>query len=121
MENNTFRPSVRYIKDIEIYFKNKYVVQVRQNSTIIDIVRWNKPGGGRYKTDWLPFCSKLCKLNSIDSIYQIMRIASRYDLYIIKSRHPEQPPPDIWVRPEKYKWPRKKGKHGNIQTNKNKR
>lgn len=110
MDNNKFVPSVRVINGIEIYFKTKLVVQVRQGSMAINISRWDKPGGGTYVEAWRPFCSKLCHWNRLESIYQVMRLASHYDLMITTAKSPDKPPPDIWIRPTHYIWPAKKPK-----------
>lgn len=105
MNNIKFRPSVRYINGIQIYFKSKTVVQVTSRGYSVDIIRWDKPGGGRYAESWRPFCQKLYHMNSLENIYQIINLANRYELTTIVSRHPVQPPPNIWVRPSKYIWP----------------
>lgn len=104
MQNSKFVPSVRYINDIQIYFCEKTVVQVAQRGVVIDIVRWDKPGGGTYAKAWRPFCVKLCRRNNIENVYQIMALAAKYSLMVIKCRHPRQPPPGIWVRPSRYIW-----------------
>lgn len=105
MKNSKFIPSVRYINGIEIYFKNKTVIQVTSDGYSVDIVRWDKPGGGRYTESWRPFCAKLCRLNSLENIYQIINLATRYGLMVFKARQPVEPPPGIWIRPSKYVWP----------------
>lgn len=118
LKNNKFKPSVRYINGVTIYFKTKTIVQVTGNGMSVDVVRWDKVGGGTYSKAWAPFCEKLRRNNTIVNIYQIMALAGRYSLTMVKTKHPEQPPDDIWVRPSKYIEQRRKNGR-NIQSHKN--
>lgn len=118
MQNSVFKPSVRYLDDLEIYFVTKNSVQVRAQKACISIVRWDKVGGGRYSSAWRPFCQKIQRLNNL-SFHQIINIATSYGLMVFKSRRPIAPPAGIWVRPTIYKYPRKKSPNvRSVQTNK---
>lgn len=104
MKNDKFRPSVRYINGIRIYFKHKTIIQVTQRGYSVSIIRWDKPGGGTYSKSWRPLCRILTQRNDLDSIYQICSLAEKHDLIVISCRHPEDPTEDVWVRPSKYLW-----------------
>lgn len=118
MRNAQFKPSVRYLGNLQIYFVTKASVQVRDKTTCVSIVRWDKIGGGRYAKAWRPFCQKLQRRNEL-SLYKIINLATRYGLMVVSTRHPADPPDDIWIRPSKFIY--KKGKKNgtrSIQTNK---
>lgn len=111
MSKEPFRPSVRYVNGITIWFKDKLDIVVFDDSRAIKISRWASNQKGCYQNQWKPFCEKLYRLNSIKSLWEVTYIANNYDLDVYSVSRSNQVIPDgIMVRPSKYLPQRKTNK-----------
>lgn len=110
MRTGTFTPSVRYVGDITLYFREKNQVHVWNKNGTYFVVR--RPFGAFravYSMAWKPFCERLYRRNTFDSIFTIAQIAARFDLDIVHPHYTVPPtvPPGTMVRPSHYDWGKK--------------
>lgn len=112
--SRVFKPSVRYVNGLCIYFKDKHNVEVSKDGTTIIVTRWLCRKRGDYAKRWQPFVEKLYRTNGLNSIEDIQRLAWQYGLDVLAARKPTQIPRGIFVRKTRYDWRRPRG---DIQTN----
>lgn len=103
-----FRPSVRYVNGLVIYFKSKELVYVEKGKDMVCFMRWFCPKGQIYEKSWKPFCERLCRNNSISTIWQVIALANHYGIESYKPYWPEEIPKKILVRPSVFKEKRNK-------------
>lgn len=106
--DNNFKPSVRYTNGLTLWFKNKREVEVRDGRSRVIISRYFIRQNS-YEKKWKPFCEKLYRLNSLHTIWDVMDLATKYELDMHSSydRIPQPIPDDIWVRPAIYRYQRR--------------
>lgn len=105
MVSRAFVPSVRYINGLRIYFKDKHTVQVSSDGVAINITRWAIKRKGVYEQTWYPFCKKLCRNNNLETIWDVMDIAQKYELDIMSvTGGPDKLPDNVKIRPSKFDW-----------------
>lgn len=95
-----FVPQVRYINNLQIYFKDKYTVVVSQGKLCVLLHRWCKKSYPR----WHSFCRCLQRRNNIRSVYEIIALATKYDVesHTVTTTIRSLPPKGIKVLPERY-------------------
>lgn len=101
MNNNQFKPSVRRVNGITIYFKSKTCIYINDNTYNICVTRWDENSKGVYAKSWKPFCEKLYRTNNFRSVAQIIALAKKYDLAVCSARL-FVVPDDVIVRPSIY-------------------
>lgn len=99
-----FKPSVRYTNGLTIYFRTKNDIMVWDDKLFIKISRYYFPPKNYYKTCWKPLLEKLYRNNSLETVWDIAKLANRYEAVVSRPRSPGPPPipEDILVRPSKY-------------------
>lgn len=95
-----FRPSVRRIGKIEIYFRNKGTVAV--NSPNGSVVFINVGTANFYRDSWKPFTEKLKRRNNLVSLFDIIDISAKYGVPSVSPRHRPKVPTDIYRHPSRY-------------------
>ncbi len=77
---NSFEPAFRKVHGILIYFKDKHTVVVSQGNTCILFHRWHDRERSSYEHSWKPFCRAMQKYNTLFSIYDITKLAEKYEV-----------------------------------------
>lgn len=84
-----FERGVREIGGMVILFQSKEAVYIKlPSSSVVIIHRWGDRSKGRYKEAWKPFTNYLKFTKRIDSIYDIIGMANKYELGFISSTRP---------------------------------
>ena len=102
VSNSTFKPSVRYIRDLCIYFKDKETVYVSDGKTAVLFDRWFDDDIGFYSECWKPFCRVLLRRDSFKTIYDIYRVASFYGIHSVPTTKSVEIPSGIKIHAESY-------------------
>lgn len=98
---NAFRPSVRHVRDLEIYFRSRSTVAVNSPNGTITFI--NVGTRNFYRNHWKPFTEKLRRRNNLCSIFDIMDIAARHGIPSISPRvQPAKVPHGIYEHPSRY-------------------
>jgi len=95
------------VGDITLYFREKNQVHVWNKNGTYFVVR--RPFGAFravYRMAWKPFCERLYRRNTFDSIFTIAQIAARFGLDIVHPHYTVPPtvPPDVTVRSAYFDW-----------------
>ena len=98
-----FKPAIRVVGDITIFFYSKEAIHVnyRKTGTKIIYQRWFEKRRGFYSASWKPFCHMLKYSNSL-TIESIGLAAARYGVAAIHSGRDMIPPEDVVIYPSKH-------------------
>lgn len=105
VKREEFKPAVRVVGDITIFFYSKEAIHVNFKKAGIKIIyqRWFEERRGFYSASWKPFCHMLKYSNSL-TIESIGLAAARYGVAAIHSGREMIIPEDIMTYPEVHQY-----------------
>ena len=98
-----FQPATREIGKMTVYFRDKYTTVVFVGSLTIVFHRWFDRRRGNYRSNWQPFTQILKQRNTIDDIYEIYRLAERYNVEHLIASEKYEIPQDIRKLPRVFR------------------
>lgn len=112
--NRAFKPSVRYVNGLCIYFRDKYNVEVSKDGQAIVVTRWLCRNRNDYAKRWQPFVEKLYRTNGLRNLIDIECLAWKYGLDVLVARKPTPAAKGVFIRKTKHDW---RKPNGSVQTN----
>lgn len=70
---------VRYIGELTIYFRDKDAILISDGKNLLLCERWFE-GRGFYSQSWRPFAETLAHNNSLETIADTLRLATKYGI-----------------------------------------
>lgn len=74
-----FQPTIRYIGDVVVFFRDKHTVIVKQGSTMAVFHRWFERHQNDFQNSWRPFCRALLHNQKL-TLYECYRLANKYEV-----------------------------------------
>lgn len=71
-----FQPTIRYVGDVVVFFRDKHTIIVKQGSTMVIFHRWFERHTNDFKQSWQPFCRALMSNKKL-SLYECYRLANK--------------------------------------------
>ena len=105
-----FQPTYRVTSaGVIIYFMDKYTVQITHRSSAVICTRYFNRERNFYRRHWKPFCEKLYRLNYIESIWDVMDVAQKFEISMHSPySKPYEIKPGTLKRPTIYVYRRRK-------------
>lgn len=104
-----FARRYREVGELTIYFKSKDEVYVTDGKTSALFERW-WDGRFVYKDKWKPFCHELTRKNTLETVWDIYKLANKYGVIGHTVGSFPEISADARVLPSRYSSPRKEKK-----------
>ena len=95
VKRNDIKQSVRYVGGMTIFFKDKESIYIDYGDKAIVIAnRWWESQRGYYCSKWRPFQQRLKTSQTIETVYDVLKLANKFDIGIVCSTRPMPEIPD---------------------------
>lgn len=97
-----FIESVRKLRNLTIYFRDKHTIIVYYDRGTVIFHRWFDRPKGSYRNNWLPFTLAL-KQKNLKNILEVYRYAEEYDIEHVVPIHNYKIPTNVQMIRKKRK------------------
>ena len=117
VSKSRFKQSVRYINGLTIFFKSKETIYATDGKVSVIFERWFDKDSGFYRHNWFPFCDALRRNDGLESMYDLYRLASRYDISVVDHQKEIIVPAGIKVYPARCNRAKRRRKNAKAKNN----